>query len=167
MAQFTQPYVGSSTTIDVSSSDWMSTGQIIYHSNGGYYRVSAKPSPTTVTLLNLGYPGNATPGNSITNQGAEISPAGLIGPTPGSILDQYVLTLDDITNGYILLTEAPSEATTVSLEVSGGPFLRYGDDFVMDGTDAQKLIWKNYNVENVLEVGDAISVRYDKKYVYP
>lgn len=167
MAQFTQPYVGSTVVVDVNSSSWMSVGQVIYHENGGYYRVSSKPSSSSVTLMNLGYPGNPVPGSSITNTGAGISPAGMIGPTPGSVLDQYELTADDIVNGFVLMTEAPAAPDTVALEISGGPFMRYGDDYTVDSVDPQKLIWKGYAIESVLAIGDAVSVRYDKKYVYP
>ncbi len=78
-ASFTQPASGTNTaSVRVGNSAWMADGQIVFVTNGGYYRVSSTPSNTTAILTNLGYAGNASPGAAIATAQA-VSAAGLIG----------------------------------------------------------------------------------------
>ena len=93
-AQFVQPGIGNSITINVSDSlqntnQWAIAGQIIKITdsvgNGGWYRVTGITGTTQITATQLDYPG--TSGSAIL-VGAGVSPAGLQGPagepgTPG------------------------------------------------------------------------------------
>lgn len=77
----TQPAVGSSINVRMSSNGtWATVGQIVYVAGGGFYEVLSPLASPFVTLKNLGYTGNASPGTSIAS-GAQVSPAGPIGPT--------------------------------------------------------------------------------------
>lgn len=73
-----------SVTVNVSSSAWMGINQIIYIAQRGYFQVTAKPTATSVTILNLedsstsAYATNSAPGTSLTS-GLGISPGGLQG----------------------------------------------------------------------------------------
>ncbi len=75
---FTQPAVGGNTpALVVSSSAWMTVGQVVFVATGGYYQVFATPDTTHVVLSNLGYTGNTAP--SSTGNGGAVSPAGPVG----------------------------------------------------------------------------------------
>ena len=78
--QFTQPAIAGTETIDVGNSDWMSVGQVIYISTGGYYEVINVNSSVEIEVENLGYAGNETAGQPVEIP-ATISPGGLIGAT--------------------------------------------------------------------------------------
>lgn len=79
-SNFTQPSVGSNVTVAVVATAWMSQGQTVYASTGGYYAVASIASGVSVTITNLGYTGNALPGATISS-GATISAAGQQGAT--------------------------------------------------------------------------------------
>ena len=75
---FTQPAVGSNTpALVVSSSAWMTVGQVVFVGTGGYYQVFSTPDTTHVVLTNLGYAGNTVP--SSTGNGGAVSSAGPVG----------------------------------------------------------------------------------------
>lgn len=81
--KFYVPAIGNSETISVSTTgqytgSWAVAGQVIFIENAGYYEVVSS-TDTTITVVNLGYPGNATIGTTISS--GYVSPAGLIGPT--------------------------------------------------------------------------------------
>ena len=61
---FNQPANQSSVTIGVTASSMFVTGEILVMASGGYYQATIV-NATAVTLLNLGYPGNAVAGTSI------------------------------------------------------------------------------------------------------
>lgn len=83
-SNFTQPAIGAdSASIPVANSRWMTVGQKVFTQTGGHYTVTSKADATHVVLNNLGYPGNAAPGATITS-GAQISPSGLRGATGAS-----------------------------------------------------------------------------------
>ena len=80
-ASFTAPAANGNVTITVTpnTGGWMATGQIVFISGGaGYYQV-VTPGATSITVKNLGYPGNATSGTIATNQ--TVSPGGVQGAT--------------------------------------------------------------------------------------
>lgn len=98
---FTQPAVGSTVTIRTHNSPWAAIGQVVFLSGstpGGYYKVTAKGSEPggepTLDLINLGYPGNAAPGDNVTYS-QTISPAGLQGPGSSSGYVTGALPADD------------------------------------------------------------------------
>jgi hypothetical protein len=77
MTTYTQPAVGQTVTIPVASHIFV-PGLVIYHQNGGYYRVIST-NPTSLTLENLGY-NNPPPFTTIVHTGAVMLAAG----EPGS-----------------------------------------------------------------------------------
>jgi len=79
-AQFVQPATLDSVTVAVENSMWVAMGQIVFVQNGGFYSVVSAPNSVSVTLVNLGYTGNAAP-TSLIASGSKVSPGGLIGPT--------------------------------------------------------------------------------------
>jgi len=144
----------------------MSLGQIVYHSNGGYYRVNEKPSSTQVTLANLGYPGNPTPGTTVTNTGATISPAGKIGPAPETIADTFTLTADDITAQQVTLSTAPANVNALFVMVRDGPVLIADTDYTTVTGTPPALSWQDKELASTLSAGDVLVVRYSKLYTY-
>ena len=147
-AQFVQPGIGNSITINVSDSlqntnQWAIAGQIIKITdsvgNGGWYRVTGITGTTQITATQLDYPG--TSGSAIL-VGAGVSPAGLQGPAgdPGtqgglgltgppnslSIPPGNVTTLDPGSDATAtILGDAPNQ--TLSLGIPrGNPGLAAG-----------------------------------------
>jgi len=84
-ADFDMPAEAATVVVNVSDSTWMTTNQVLYLTTAGYMQVSAKPTTTSVTLLNLEdtanslYTDNAAPTTVIVS-GASVSPAGIQGP---------------------------------------------------------------------------------------
>lgn len=77
---FTQPAVSSAVTATVGSTAWMAVGEIIFVTNGGYYKVASVIDAVTVSITNLGYTGNASPTALIT-AGGLVTPGGVEGAT--------------------------------------------------------------------------------------
>jgi hypothetical protein len=65
-ATFVQPAISSTVLVAVKDSSWMAVGGSVFVQGGGYYSVSAAPSPTSVTLKNLGGTANVTAGTTVT-----------------------------------------------------------------------------------------------------
>jgi hypothetical protein len=80
-ADFTMPAVSITVAATVLDSGWMSVGQAVYVSGGGYFEVTAKASATAITLKNL----YATPTNSAVgatvNSSNTVSASGIKGDT--------------------------------------------------------------------------------------
>jgi hypothetical protein len=57
---------------------WMIPGQVVYITGAGYFTVQSLTGNNQVTVRNLGYTGNGTPGATIAS-GATVSPSGLQG----------------------------------------------------------------------------------------
>lgn len=76
-AQFIQPAVGSSVSVTVNDEEWANIGQNVFVEDGGYYEV-VNIAASTLSLENLGTPGNAAPSTVILT-GAKVSPAGATG----------------------------------------------------------------------------------------
>lgn len=75
-ANFTVPASNSTVTISVVYTAWVSLNQIIYISGAGYFSVSSKTN-NSLTILNLGYDGNAVSG--VITSGAVLTTAGVRG----------------------------------------------------------------------------------------
>jgi hypothetical protein len=79
-ANFVQPAVNASVTATVGGTAWMGISQIIFVQGGGYYQVTSIPDLTHVSLTNLGYTGNASPGSTVSSgTSIQVTPAGLAG----------------------------------------------------------------------------------------
>jgi hypothetical protein len=91
-ADFVQPAVGVSITVEVGSSVWTVAGQPVYvGGGGGAYEVTGVVDATHVTIKNLGEPGNAAPGVTIFS-GAGMSPEGLQGPAGANGVNAFTTT---------------------------------------------------------------------------
>ena len=78
-ADYQQPQSSQSVYVYCADASWMSVGQIVYVAGGGYYTVNAISNDhLRATLINLGYPGNAQAGSTISFP-ASVSAAGLRG----------------------------------------------------------------------------------------
>jgi hypothetical protein len=73
---FMQPGCNMSTIVHVDETAWMSVGEYVYVSTGGYYEIDSIPSSTLVSLINICAVGNTAPGTFITLPSDVISPAG-------------------------------------------------------------------------------------------
>jgi hypothetical protein len=90
-ADFTQPAVAANVTVDVLTSgqntnQFAQKGQIVHVSDTlkfSWYEVVQRIGTTQIELKNLGYTGSASPGDVIAS-GANVSPAGIIGPAGAS-----------------------------------------------------------------------------------
>lgn len=89
-------------------------------------------------------------------------------PVTGSSPNQYkpenviILTTINISNKYIVLTEAPTVKSKTRVIVIGGPEQEYGVDFVVTNDDGGKrLSWAGLGLDGVLEVNDSIVVTYN------
>src|SRR5271166_5955351 len=77
--------------------------------------------------------------------------------------DTFTLTSTDITNGYVELSEVPTPASSVILEIQGAPPQAYGVDYtiVNDGSGSpQRLSWNLLRLSGILSAGDKIIARY-------
>ena len=102
-ANFTQPSVSGTVSVQVVQTAWMATGQYLFIATGGFYTVNTITDSTHVVLLNTGYSGNASP-TTVISSGSKISPAGIEGPgssitfagdLSGSTSSQNVIGLQD------------------------------------------------------------------------
>lgn len=84
-AAFTMPAEGGTDTASVVNSEWLSVGQNVYVQSAGYLTVTAKPTTTSVTLLNPEntasslYVDNVAPG-TIIPIGSTMTAGGVQGP---------------------------------------------------------------------------------------
>lgn len=122
-ADFIQPAVGATVTVDVSSSAFMVAGQPILVSNGGNYTVDSTPTGTSVTLQNDGAGGNASVGATISS-GATLTPTGTPGNSAYGLFFNYDNTLTvGAASGEVRFNDATIGSATaiyVSETTSGG-----------------------------------------------
>lgn len=90
---FIMPGVGASIALAFVNTSWMAVGQIIYIQNAGYFSVFFIGGTFAATIINLGYPGNATPGativvNQLTTCAGLRGTDGAPGGTNGASVDQ-------------------------------------------------------------------------------
>ena len=80
-ASFTMPAVSSTVVVAVSDSGWMSVGQALYVSGGGYFEVTVVTSAISITVRNLyAVPTNAAVGATVAGS-STVSAAGVKGDT--------------------------------------------------------------------------------------
>jgi hypothetical protein len=77
---FTQPAVNATVSANISDTRWMAIGTIIHINGANFYKVTGLPAASTAVLLNLGYPGSASPG-TVISVGLEAGLTGIQGPT--------------------------------------------------------------------------------------
>jgi hypothetical protein len=73
--------------------------------------------------------------------------------------EDFTLDATDISNKYIILSNAPVTKETTRLTIIGGTEQFYSIDFVVTNDDAGKrLTWNGYNLDGILGIGDQIVV---------
>jgi hypothetical protein len=129
-ANYTQPAVSGTVTVNVTSTTPFAAGLGVYVQGGGYYTVQSITNGTQMVLTNLGSLGNASPTSTVTSP-ALVVPTGPPSSTltveagTGAITQRAILNLiglyysDDPGNGsmdFSLLPPAPS--TTINGNVT-------------------------------------------------
>lgn len=106
-ANYSQPAVSSTVTVNVGSTAWMAVGQGIFIQGGGYYSVISISDLTHAIVTNLGGSSNAAMGSVITGTGTQtVTPAGIPG-TKG--VDAYTSTSANFT------TPAAGSSATINV----------------------------------------------------
>ena len=86
---FTQPVPTQTVNVSLGSTRWMTTGMIVFISNGGYYELISVGSFTAATLKNLGYLGNRVEGATVL-AGNGVVAAGIKGADGRTIISTTV-----------------------------------------------------------------------------
>lgn len=115
-APFTMPAVGSNVLVLVTDNTWMAPGEVIFIEGAGYVEVVSLAGTTGVTVKNLGYTGNATPG-TVIGIGEKVVPGGLQGP-PG--IDAFTHTTADFA--------MPAEGADVTVDVENSSWMVVGQN---------------------------------------
>jgi hypothetical protein len=77
--------------------------------------------------------------------------------------DTITLSATDITNKYVILTDAPvtKDATQLFITSSGSPWT-YGIDFIITSDDGGKRAsWSGYNLQTILAENDTLLFLYN------
>ncbi len=127
-ANFTVPASLANVSVQMDTTAWMSPGQVLFIQNAGYFQLVSVDSAFSVTVQNLGYTGNASPG-TVISLGAKVAPGGL---SPGDadlsgripfVSNNYISVFADGTaleNGTKLLAAvAAAKALTPNESVLG------------------------------------------------
>ena len=153
-AQFIQPGVGNSVTINVSDSlqntnQWAIVGQVIKITdsagNGGWYQVTSITGTTQITATQLDYPG--TSGVNIL-VGAGVSPAGLQGPAgnPGNPGNQGDTgPANSLSIGTVSTLPPGSDATASIIGDAPNQTLLLGIPRGNPGADGNTLVFQSNN----------------------
>lgn len=76
--------------------------------------------------------------------------------------ESFTLTATDITNKYVVLTNAPKVAAATQMSPAGAPLQVYGTDFEVTADDGGKrLSWSVLGLDGILEAGEVIQVWYN------
>lgn len=84
-----------------------------------------------------------------------------LGAAPEPRTELFTLNGTDISNKYITLASAPHTANRVRLTIRGAPGQFYGSDYVMDGTNTDRLKWTGLTLDGQLISGDQLTVEYE------
>lgn len=143
-AQFVVPAELATVIINVVDSSWAALSQVIYIQNAGWYRVTAKPSTTQLTVRNLedsatgGYTENSAP-TTVVASGSKVCPGGLQGPSGGTPAGTAFAIANNLSEGTAatmrsnlgLGTMATQAASAVA--ITGGTIAGITDLAVADG----------------------------------
>lgn len=127
---FVMPATNGSVTVTVVASAAFTSGQYVFVQNAGYLKVTAKPSSTSVTLLNENYPVNVPAGSTVAD-GSQISPAGIKGLDGG--VDFSTLTTDDFVMPKVntgITTASRERTSNVATITTGGAHGLATNDYV-------------------------------------
>lgn len=74
------------------------------------------------------------------------------------MVNVFTLTPTDITNGFVVLSQAPTTPADTALTVIDGPMQDYGTDFTVSGSH---LSWSGLFLDGVLVSGDQLIVQFN------
>lgn len=114
-APFDVPDVCDEVTIEVDSSAGFAVGQWIFIQNAGYFKITAIPDGTHLTIYNPGYSENAPPGATVALDN-DVVPGGVQGASGGD--DTFTYTTAD----FVM----PNVAATVLVTVDSSSFFEVG-----------------------------------------
>jgi hypothetical protein len=123
-ANFTQPAVNSTVSINVGSTAWMAVGQVIFVQGGGYYSVASITDLTDAVVTNLGYVGNATPGSTV-------SAGSTIAVTPGGVAGAAGANAFTTTTASFTM---PAAASPVTVTVGSTAWIGQGQNLYVAGS---------------------------------
>lgn len=99
-------------------------------------------------------------GNDSTKPGANV--AVVLNNIDEYIPEPFTLTIDNIINKYIVLTNAPTDKTKTIIDIVGGCRQYYDIDFTITTDDSgRRLSWSGLGLDGVLVLGDKIIVTYN------
>jgi hypothetical protein len=75
-----------------------------------------------------------------------------------SLVNNFTLSVTDISNKFVTLTHAPTSATSTILTVIDGPMQSYGADFIVSGS---QLSWSGLFLDGVLVDGDTLVIQFN------
>jgi len=164
-ANFTQPAVGSTVAVSVNSTSGMLVHGFVTTVPGGRYTVSAVGGPTSVTLLNIGGPDNASPttvipsGSPVSTQAPNANEALNTSLTPYAIaprinvLDpKYGVVANGIVDDHAGIMAAAADALSAGLPLYF-PNRRTDSTQAVYGVATELTLQAPYNL-----TGDAISL---------
>lgn len=74
------------------------------------------------------------------------------------MVNVFTLTPTDISNGFVVLSQAPTTPSDTALTVIDGPMQEYGNDFTVSGSH---LSWSGLFLDGVLVSGDELIVQFN------
>jgi hypothetical protein len=155
-ANFTQPSVNATVSINVGTTAWMALAQIIFVQGGGYYSVASITDLTDAIVTNLGYAGNAAPTATVTSGSTvAVTPGGLVGQAGA---DSFTTTTASFTQ--------PTSGSTVTVTVANTSWIAQGQNLFIPGagyysvsvvTDATHVVLTNSGVAGSASAGTTIA----------
>lgn len=132
---YTQPSVNSTVTVEVGSTSQVTSGQVMFVDNGGYYIASTIVDPTHLTILNLGTPDNTAPTTNVPvgSQVASVAPNDVTGTLPAAnqaaqtVQGDLSGTTDSVTviaiQGCSVDTTTPSDGDVLIWDAGAGKYV--------------------------------------------
>lgn len=181
---FVVPAVGSTVVVGVTETRWMSASLTVQVSDAGWYRVT-EVGVGTVTLENLGWPGNKAPGQTV-DHGKTIVSSGAKGadgdgaPTEASYWLRVAspalpngTAMAALASGYVKVTTGTGDPHTVARvpvadvdagAVSGGNVLKVSGSDVVGGLVEDGDI--AYDVVDLGSVGGSVNLNWSGGRVF-
>jgi hypothetical protein len=155
-ANFTQPAVNATVSINVGTTAWMAVGQIVFVQGGGYYSVASITDLTDVVITNLGYAGNASPGATVTS-------GSTVAVTPGGLAGQAGTNAFTVTAASFTM---PAAASPVTVTIGTSAWIAQGQNLYVAGagyfsvsavTDGTHVVLTNSGVPGNVVSGTVIA----------
>ena len=153
-ANFTQPAVNSTVSVNVTSTSGLAAGLNVFVQGGGYYQVQSVTSGTVVVLTNLGASGNTAPTLTVTNGGIVVGSGAVAQVATPVRLSAATTLLVNQTNIYANTTSAAFTITLPASPIDGQQVSVY-DDHLQFGTNP--LTVAGNSGQSVMDVNNPIA----------